>query len=34
MERVWALFCDNLERFIAGEPMRNVVDMQAEYGRG
>lgn len=33
MERVWELFCDNLERFQAGQPMRNVVDMQAEYGR-
>lgn len=33
MERLWDLFCDNLERYIAGTPMRNVVDMQAEYGR-
>jgi phosphoglycerate dehydrogenase-like enzyme len=32
-ERLWALFCDNLEAFRAGRPLRNVVDMQAEYGR-
>jgi phosphoglycerate dehydrogenase-like enzyme len=31
-ERLWALFCDNLEAFRAGRPLRNVVDMQAEYG--
>ena len=34
MQRVWDLFCDNLERFLAGQPMRNVVDMRAEYGSG
>jgi phosphoglycerate dehydrogenase-like enzyme len=32
-ERLWALFCDNLEAFRAGQPLRNVVDMHAEYGR-
>jgi phosphoglycerate dehydrogenase-like enzyme len=32
MERVWALFCDNLERYLADRPLRNLVDMQAEYG--
>jgi phosphoglycerate dehydrogenase-like enzyme len=32
-ERLWALFCDNLEAYRAGRPLRNVVDMQAEYGR-
>jgi phosphoglycerate dehydrogenase-like enzyme len=32
MERVWDLFCDNLDAFIAGTPMRNVVDMQRDYG--
>jgi phosphoglycerate dehydrogenase-like enzyme len=32
-ERLWALFCDNLEAYRAGRSLRNVVDMQAEYGR-
>jgi phosphoglycerate dehydrogenase-like enzyme len=32
MERLWALFCDNLEAYRAGRPLRNVVDMHAEYG--
>lgn len=30
--RLWALFCDNLEAYRAGRPLRNVVDMHAEYG--
>lgn len=28
MERTVALFCDNLRRYLAGEPLRNVVDLQ------
>lgn len=34
MHRLWALFCDNLDAYVAGRPLRNVVDVQAEYGRG
>jgi len=25
------LFCDNLRRYLAGEPLRNVVDPQRGY---
>ncbi len=32
MEGVWELFCDNLERRLAGRPMRNVVDVADVYG--
>jgi phosphoglycerate dehydrogenase-like enzyme len=31
MERTVALFCDNLRRYLAGEPLRNVVDLQRGY---
>lgn len=31
--RLWTLFCDNLDAYRAGRPLRNVVDMHAEYGR-
>ncbi|TET95738.1 MAG: D-2-hydroxyacid dehydrogenase [Dehalococcoidia bacterium] len=31
MERAVALFCDNLRRYLAGEPLRNVVDLQRGY---
>jgi phosphoglycerate dehydrogenase-like enzyme len=30
-ERAFDLFCDNLERFVAGEPLRNVVDLSDGY---
>jgi phosphoglycerate dehydrogenase-like enzyme len=30
-ERQWALFLDNLERYTAGRPLRNVVDKKAGY---
>jgi hypothetical protein len=25
------LFCDNLRRYLAGEPLRNAVDLQRGY---
>ncbi len=31
MERAVALWTDNLQRFLAGEPLRNVVDLDAGY---
>ena len=31
MERAVELFCDNLRRYLAGEPLRNVVDPQRGY---
>ncbi|MCS7234599.1 MAG: D-2-hydroxyacid dehydrogenase [Armatimonadota bacterium] len=31
MDRVVELFCDNLRRYLAGEPLRNVVDREAGY---
>lgn len=31
MERAVALFCDNLRRYLAGEPLRNTVDLQRGY---
>ena len=31
---VVALFVDNLERFVAGEPLRNVVDVELGYAPG
>jgi phosphoglycerate dehydrogenase-like enzyme len=31
MERAVALFCDNLRRYLAGEPLRNAVDLQRGY---
>jgi phosphoglycerate dehydrogenase-like enzyme len=31
MERAVALWTDNLKRFLAGEPLRNVVDLDAGY---
>ncbi len=31
MDRVVELFCDNLKRYVAGEPLRNVVDREAGY---
>ncbi len=31
MDRVVAVFCDNLTRYLAGEPLRNVVDREAGY---
>ncbi len=30
-DRVVGLFCDNLRRYLAGEPLRNVVDREAGY---
>ncbi len=30
-ERAFDLFCDNLSRFVAGEPLRNVVDLTDGY---
>jgi phosphoglycerate dehydrogenase-like enzyme len=30
-ERALAIFLDNLRRYRAGEPLRNVVDKQAGY---
>lgn len=30
-ERVTALFCDNLRRYLAGEPLRNLADRQRGY---
>jgi phosphoglycerate dehydrogenase-like enzyme len=31
MERAIELFCDNLRRYLAGEPLRNVVDRERGY---
>jgi len=31
MERAVGLFCDNLRRYLAGEPLRNVVDPARGY---
>jgi phosphoglycerate dehydrogenase-like enzyme len=31
LDRSVELFCDNLRRFAAGEPLRNVVDPVAGY---
>jgi phosphoglycerate dehydrogenase-like enzyme len=31
---VVALFVDNLRRFVAGEPLRNVVDVELGYAPG
>ncbi len=31
MERAVELFCDNLRRYLAGEPLRNVVDVRRGY---
>ncbi len=31
MERAVELFCDNLRRYLAGEPLRNVVDQERGY---
>jgi phosphoglycerate dehydrogenase-like enzyme len=31
MERAIELFCDNLRRYLVGEPLRNVVDPQRGY---
>ena len=31
MDRAIELFCDNLRRYLAGEPLRNVVDPSAGY---
>jgi phosphoglycerate dehydrogenase-like enzyme len=33
-ETVVALFVDNLRRFVAGEPLRNPVDVRAGFGVG
>jgi phosphoglycerate dehydrogenase-like enzyme len=33
-EEVVALFVDNLKRFVAGEPLRNVVDIELGYAPG
>jgi phosphoglycerate dehydrogenase-like enzyme len=30
-QRSVEIFADNLKRFVAGEPLRNVVDKQAGY---
>lgn len=30
-ERLWGIFLDNLERYVAGKPMRNVVDWKLGY---
>ena len=30
-ERIVALFCDNLRRFAAGEPLRNVINKSEFY---
>jgi len=30
-ERRTALYCENIRRFVAGEPMINVVDKRAGY---
>ena len=30
-ERITDLFCDNLRRFLAGEPLRNVLDPERQY---
>jgi hypothetical protein len=30
-ERMSALFCDNLARYLAGEPLLSVVDKSAGY---
>ena len=30
-ERITDLFCDNLRRFLAGEPLRNVLDPDRQY---
>ena len=34
MQDIWSLFLANLEAFVAGRPLRNVVDVAAEYGPG
>ena len=34
MEDVVALFVDNLKRFVAGETLRNVVDVELGYAPG
>ena len=34
MDDVVALFVDNLKRFVAGEPLRNVVDVELGYAPG
>jgi phosphoglycerate dehydrogenase-like enzyme len=31
MDRVVELFCENLRRYLAGEPLQNVVDREAGY---
>ncbi|HLA19659.1 MAG TPA: NAD(P)-dependent oxidoreductase, partial [Dehalococcoidia bacterium] len=31
MDRAVALFCDNLRRYLAGEPLRNVIDLHRGY---
>ncbi len=31
MERAVELFCDNLRRYLAGEPLRNVVEVERGY---
>ena len=31
MERAVALFCDNLRRYLAGEPLRNIIDVHRGY---
>ena len=33
-DRMLAIFEDNLERYLEGRPLRNVVDKQAGYARG
>ena len=30
-ERAFDLFCDNLERYVAGQPLRNIVDLASGY---
>ena len=30
-ERITELFCDNLRRYLAGAPLRNVLDVQRLY---
>ncbi len=30
-QRLWAIFLDNLRRYVAGEPLRNVVSREAGY---
>ena len=31
MDRAVALFCDNLRRYLAAEPLRNVIDVHRGY---